>query len=77
MKNLRPPTPGAAPPPEPIDAAAIEAEAREAYQEFLKGVRPRQADFHERLAEAAGIAPGEEEEILQLIEQRRRLKRGR
>lgn len=53
-----------------------DATVREEWEAFKQQAKPRRRDFHDKLAESAGIAPDEQEELLDLIEQRLRLKRG-
>lgn len=68
-----------APRPQPVEEVEeIEdtgPSLQEKYEAF-KSELPKSKDFLEGLNEKAGIAPDEEQELLDLIEQRLRLKRG-
>ena len=46
----------------------------ELYKEMKADMKPMTSDFHDGLNERAGIESDEQEEIMQLIERRRRLK---
>lgn len=48
----------------------------ELYKDMKQDMRPMSSNFHDRLAQRAGVEADETEEIMALIEQRRRLKHG-
>jgi len=68
------PHPTGKPEPDPVDEGPS---VKDKYLEFLKGFRPMRSDFHDRLADAAGLGVNEEGELEQLVLDWKRLKRGR
>jgi len=68
-----------APHPQEIQDEIIEDEGpsvKDKYLEAIRGFRPRRSDFHDKLAEAAGLGDNEEAELEQLVKDWRRLKHG-